>query len=659
MRRTIKARRAVVMHHRSCECKGPLRRREAAGFDDRHIPLYGNGHKSRPHAGTDLKVDMAPPLLQLKDIALTFGGTPLLTGADLSVSTGERVSLVGRNGSGKSTLLKIAAGWVEPDRGSVFVQPGAVVRYLPQEPDFSGFDSTRAYVEAGLKPSDDPHVARYLLSELGLTGDESPAHLSGGEARRASLARVLAPAPDILLLDEPTNHLDLTAIEWLERDLDSRRTALVIISHDRRFLATLSRTTVWLDRGATRRLERGFAHFEEWRDLLLAEEEREQHKLDRRIVAEEHWMRYGVTGRRKRNMRRVGQLQALREQRRSHRAAAGNAAITVGSAAPSGALVIEASGLAKSYGGRSIVSDFSIRIARGDRIGIVGPNGSGKTTLINMLIGALAPDAGMVKLGANLAVATLNQHRDSLDAQTTVADALTGGSGETVLVNGKPKHVVSYMKDFLFATEQARTPLGKLSGGERGRLMLAQALAKPSNLLVLDEPTNDLDMETLDVLEDMLGDYPGTVLLISHDRDFLDRVVGGVIVPEGNGRWSEYAGGYSDMLAQRGADLTRERAGADPSKTTKPPATTAPPQRAKRRLSFKDKHALETLPKTIVLLQAQADALEKKLADPQFYGRDRAGFEKLTASLGDIQQRIAAAEEQWLELEIMREELTD
>jgi ATP-binding cassette subfamily F protein uup len=398
---------------------------------------------------------MAPPLLQLKDIALTFGGTPLLAGADLSVSPGERVSLVGRNGSGKSTLLKIAAGLVEADRGSIFVQPGALVRYLPQEPDFSGFATTLAYVEAGLRPGDDVHAARYLLEQLGLTGQENPEHLSGGEGRRAALARVLAPAPDILLLDEPTNHLDLTTIEWLEQDLNARRTAMVIISHDRRFLSTLSRVTVWLDRGQTRRLERGFAYFEEWRDAVLAEEERDQHKLDRKIVAEEHWMRYGVTGRRKRNMRRVGALRALREARRSYRGTTGNVAMTAGLAAPSGALVIEAAGIGKSYDRRTIVSDFSIRIQRGDRIGIVGPNGSGKTTLINMLTGTLAPDTGAVRLGSTLAVATLDQHRDSLDPNVTVADALTGGGGDTVMVNGAPKHVVSYMKDFLFASEQA------------------------------------------------------------------------------------------------------------------------------------------------------------------------------------------------------------
>jgi ATP-binding cassette subfamily F protein uup len=600
------------------------------------------------------------PLLQLKDIALTFGGTPLLSGAELSVAAGERVSLVGRNGTGKSTLLKIAAALVEPDRGSVFIQPGTVVRYLPQEPDLSGFASTLAYVEAGLRPGADRHAARRLLDQLGLTGQEDPAKLSGGEARRASLARVLAADPDILLLDEPTNHLDLTTIEWLERDLASRRAALVIISHDRRLLSTLSRSTVWLDRGQTRRLDRGFAHFEEWRDAVLAEEERDQHKLDRKIVAKEHWMRYGVTGRRKRNMRRVGQLQALREQRRSYRAAAGNAIITAGSAAPSGALVIEAAGIGKSYDGRPIVSDFSIRIQRGDRIGIVGPNGSGKTTLINMLTGVLPPDKGSVRLGSTLAVATLDQHRDSLDPNVTVTEALTGGHGDTIMVNGNAKHVVSYMKDFLFTSEQARTPLGKLSGGERGRLMLARVLAKPSNLLVLDEPTNDLDMETLDVLEEMLAEYSGTVLLISHDRDFLDRLVSGVIVPEGNGRWTEYAGGYSDMLAQRGADLTRESSKPQqPRKVSRESASVITGAPTKRRLTFTDKHALDTLPKTIAKLQTEIDALQAKLADPQFYARDRAEFEKVTAALGELQLKIAAAEEQWLELEILREELAN
>src|SRR5712672_2204199 len=433
-----------------------------------------------------------------------------------------------------------------------------MIRYLPQEPTLEGFANTRAYVEAGLAPGDDPNRAFYLLGKLGLDGTESTERLSGGEARRAALARVLAPSPDILLLDEPTNHLDLPTIEWLEGELESRRCALVIISHDRRFLSNLSRATAWLDRGQIRQIDRGFAAFEGWRDEVLAEEEREQHKLDRKIVNEEHWLRYGVSGRRKRNVKRLGNLHALRQQRRDHRGAAGNANLAAAEAEKSGKLVIEAKNIGRTYGMRKIVDGFSIRVQRGDRIGIVGPNGVGKTTLIEMLTGANPPDTGTIRLGANIEMATLDQHRESLDPKSTLAEALTGGRGDHVMVGGRPKHVVSYMKDFLFAQEQMRTPLEVLSGGERGRLMLARSLAKASNLLVLDEPTNDLDLETLDVLEEMLGEYEGTVMLISHDRDFLDRVVTAVIAPEGDGRWIEYAGGYTDMLAQRGADLRRE-----------------------------------------------------------------------------------------------------
>jgi ATP-binding cassette subfamily F protein uup len=597
------------------------------------------------------------PLIQLREIALTFGGTPLLTAADLSVSEGERVCLVGRNGSGKSTLLKIAAGMIEPDRGSVFLQPGATIRYLPQEPDFSGHATTLSYVQAGLAPGDDPHQARYLLEQLGLTGSETPAQLSGGEARRAALARVLAPNPDILLLDEPTNHLDLTTIEWLESELKSRRSALVLISHDRRFLQTLSRVTVWLDRGRTRRLEIGFAAFEAKRDEILAEEEREQHKLDRKIVEEEHWVRYGVTARRKRNMRRMGQLQALRQQRRDYRSSAGMAKISVAEADKSGALVIEAKRIGKSYDGRAIVKDFSTRIHRGDRIGIVGPNGSGKTTLLSLLTGTLAPDQGSVRFGANIEMAALEQDRDSLNPDWTLAEALTGGRGDTVSIGGQTKHVVSYMKDFLFTREQIRTPLRALSGGERGRLMLARALAKPSNLLVLDEPTNDLDLETLDVLEETLADYSGTVILISHDRDFLDRAVNAVIVPEGGGVWNEYAGGYSDMLAQRGADIA----------STKPVRRTAPKEasaaavpaapRPKKKLSFNEKFALDNLPKEIARLEADLRSLQKTLDDPGLYARDRKAFDDATLAMARAQAALAAAEERWLELEMLREEI--
>src|SRR5689334_16896564 len=601
---------------------------------------------------------MAPPLIQLKDIRLTFGGTPLLSGVELSVSAGERVCLIGRNGSGKSTLLKIAAGLVEPDGGSRFVQPGATIRYLPQEPDFGDHKTTLAYVEAGLGPGDDHYQARYLVEQLGLHGDEDPAHVSGGEARRAALARVLAPSPDILLLDEPTNHLDLPTIEWLEGELDSRRSALVLISHDRRFLTNLSRATAWLDRGEIRQIDRGFAAFESWRDDVLAEEEREQHKLDRKIVNEEHWLRYGVSGRRKRNVKRLAGLHALRAERRNYRGSAGAANLTAAEADKSGRLVIEAKNISKAYGERKIVDGFSIRIQRGDRVGIIGPNGAGKTTLVNLLTGADAPDGGTIRLGVNLEMATLDQHRESLDPKSTLSEALTGRRGDHVMVGGKPKHVVSYMKDFLFAQEQMRTPLEVLSGGERGRLMLARALAKPSNLLVLDEPTNDLDLETLDVLEEMLGDYEGTVILISHDRDFLDRVVTSVIVPEGNGRWIEYAGGYTDMLAQRGADLTREAVKATaPVEEKKEAKAAAPSASPKRRLNFNEKHALETLPKTMAKLQAEIAKQQKLLDDPDLYTKDRKKFDAASSAMAKAQEELAAAEDRWLELEVLREEI--
>jgi ATP-binding cassette subfamily F protein uup len=602
---------------------------------------------------------MAPPLIQLTDVALTFGSRPLLDGVSLSVAPGERVCLVGRNGSGKSTLLKIAAGLIEPDHGERFVQPGAAVRYLPQEPDFAGHATTLSYVEAGLGPADDLHQARYLLQQLGLSGEENPERLSGGEGRRAALARVLAPAPDILLLDEPTNHLDLPAIEWLEGTLAAQRGALVLISHDRRFLETLSRTTVWLDRGKARRVELGFGAFEAWRDEQLAEEEVAQHKLDRKIVREEHWVRYGVTARRKRNVRRMADLQKLRQTRSDYRKAAGKATIDVAQAEKSGSLVIEAKTISKAFGGRKIVDELSTRVMRGDRIGIVGPNGSGKTTLVSLLTGALPPDSGDVRLGARIEAATLEQDRDSLNPNWTLREALTGGRGDMVFIGDKSKHVVAYMKEFLFDPEQARTPIRVLSGGERARLMLARALAKPSNLLVLDEPTNDLDLETLDVLEEMLADYSGTVILISHDRDFLDRVVHAVFVPQGDGQWIEYAGGYRAMLAQRSAG---EASTAAPKAKPAPAkeASQAAPRAArsgKPRLSFQQKHALETLPKEIAVLQATVDGLLKRMADPGFYARDPKAFAESSASLAEAQAKLASAEEKWLELAILREEI--
>ncbi|MFG1373754.1 ATP-binding cassette domain-containing protein [Xanthobacter oligotrophicus] len=608
---------------------------------------------------------MAPPLVLLQDIHLRFGATPLLDGAELSVSASERVCLVGRNGSGKSTLLKVAAGMVASDSGSRFFQPGTTVRYLPQEPDFSGYPTTLAYVEAGMGPGDQEYRAQYLLDELGLTGREDPSNLSGGEARRAALARVIAPEPDVLLLDEPTNHLDLPAIEWLESELRGLRSAIVLISHDRRFLETLSRATVWLERGHTRRLEQGFSAFETWRDEVLEQEETERHKLDRKIVAELDWLRYGVTARRKRNVRRLGLLHSMRKDRREERRAVGNVKLSVSEAETSGKLVIEAKGISKSYGDRAVVKDFSTRILRGDRIGIIGPNGAGKTTLIKLLTGELAPDGGTVKLGTNLEIASLDQKRAALDPTTTLKDALTGGGSDQVMVGGQPKHVIGYLKDFLFSPDQANAPLSVLSGGERGRLMLARSLALPSNMLVLDEPTNDLDLETLDLLQEMVADYPGTVILVSHDRDFLDRTVSSVIVAEGDGVFREYAGGYSDMVTQRGrgveardkgAPVAKAKGAGAESKGTPATAATAP-GKDRRKLSFHEQHALKTLPKTMATLKAKVEKIAAELADPALYARDPARFQKTSAVLTEAQGALDAAEEEWLRLEILKEEL--
>ena len=597
-----------------------------------------------------------PPLLQLRDTGLTLGGAPLLDGAELSISAGDRIAVVGRNGSGKSTLFRIAAGQTNADHGSRFVQPSARLAYLPQEPDMTGFKTALDYVMADLSEFDDPYAARAMMAELGVDPAADPARLSGGEQRRTALVRTLSPEPDILLLDEPTNHLDLIAIEWLEARLAASRSALALISHDKRLLADLTRATIWLDRGRTRRLDQGFGAFEAWRDRKLEEEELERHKLDRRIVSEEHWMRYGVTARRKRNMRRVGELAELRRERREALRTVGVAAMVAQDVKASGALVIEAERISKAYGDRMMVRDFSLRVMRRDRIGIVGANGAGKTTLINLLTGALRPDSGSVRLGANVAMASLDQGRASLEPTTTLVDALTGGGGDQVIINGERRHVMGYMRDFLFPPEQARTPIGKLSGGERGRLMLARALAKPSNLMVLDEPTNDLDIETLDLLQELLGDYAGTILVVSHDRDFLDRVATSVIADDGDGRWVEYAGGYSDMVAQRGYGLAGPLAAPIQiaGKADRQPAERAAP---KRKLSFNEKRSLETLPGKIEKLRADLDVLERKLADADLPAREPAAFMAATETYGDLRDALARAEDEWLGLEILREEL--
>jgi ABC transport system ATP-binding/permease protein len=595
-------------------------------------------------------------LLSLKDTSLTFGGRPLLQGAELALADDERLCLVGRNGSGKSTLLKIAAGLVEADGGERFLQPGTTVHYLPQEPDFGAHENVLSYVEAGLGPMGDHWRAQHYLRELNLTGDETPAQLSGGEMRRAALARALASDPDVLLLDEPTNHLDLPAIEWLEAELKCLRGALILISHDRRFLEALSNRTVWIDRGQTRRMERGFIHFEEWRDKVLEEEEREQSLLAQSIAREEHWMRYGVTARRKRNMRRVELLGSLRKQQKEHVGKQGNVKLAFSDGNMSGKLVAEVTRLSKAFSRRKIVSNLDLLVLRGNRLALVGPNGAGKTTLIKLITGQLEPDSGTVKLGTNLEIVSLDQNRNSLHPDDIVSDVITGGRGSSVTINGEVKHVMTYMKDFLFRPEQARTPVSVLSGGERARLILARELARPSNVLILDEPTNDLDLETLDLLQEMLADYPGTVIVVSHDRDFLDRVASSVLMHEGEGKWVEYAGGYTDMLSQRGEGVALRKLDKPVSKAqvaVEKPAD----QQSRRKLSFKDKHALETLPAKIATLQSELKQLEHKLGDAGLFTRDPKAFETTSSRHSAAAQELSTSEEKWLELEMLREEM--
>ena len=603
----------------------------------------------------------SPPILYLQDVNLTFGVTPLLEGADLSIAPGERLCVVGRNGSGKSTLLKIAAGMVEPDRGERFVQPGIMVSYLDQDPTFKGALTIGEYVLAELMDNEDKQRAFQLMADLRLSSDQGLENLSGGERRRVALAKVMAPDPDILLLDEPTNHLDLPAIEWLENALKSLRSALVLISHDRRFLSNMSQSTLWLDRGKTSLLKKGFNYFEDWRDQEIELEMMRLQKLDRKIEREEHWVRYGVSGRRKRNVKRLAELSALKKQRRDHQGSTGNVKAQVSEADMSGKLVVKADKIAKSFGDKKIVSQFSTQIKRGDRVGLVGANGAGKTTMLNMLIGELTPDVGNVRLGKNLQMLVLDQARAGIKRDWTIKDALTDGAGDYVTIGEDKMHVIGYMKDFLFHPSQMRTPANVLSGGELARLLLARGLRHPSNVLIMDEPTNDLDLETLDLLQELIADYPGTVILVSHDRDFLDRNVTSVINSEGEGQWVEYAGGYSDMLVQRKAgdvggdkDAHKLPEGKNLDKNATSPK---PTHKAITKLSYKQKYALEQLPGEMRELETLIADSKKLLSDTSLFTKDPELFNKTAMVLEKAETRLAEVELEWLELEILREEL--
>ncbi|EAU44820.1 ABC-F family ATP-binding cassette domain-containing protein [Salipiger bermudensis] len=597
------------------------------------------------------------PLLQLSDISLTFGGEPVFANLSLIVQPGDRVALVGRNGSGKSTLMKVMAGMVEPDTGTRVVPAGTSVGYMEQEPDLSGFETLGEYAAQGLGPAE-MYLVEAAGEGLGFDPERPVATASGGERRRAALARLMAQDPDVMLLDEPTNHLDIAAIQWLEAELKRTRKAFVLISHDRRFLEELTRATLWIDRGAVRRQEQGFKGFEDWRDKIWAEEDEARHKLDRKIKAEAKWAVEGISARRTRNQGRVRALKALRQERSNMIRRQGTAAMELASAPVSGKKVIEAEGLTKIFGDKTIVKNFSLTVQRGDRVAFVGPNGTGKTTLIRMLTGEIEPDEGRVKLGTNLEIALFDQTRSQLDPEMSLWESLTGdkdmrvsGKADQVLVRGQPKHVVGYLKEFLFDERQARAKVASLSGGEKARLLLAKLMAKESNLLVMDEPTNDLDVETLDLLQDLLGEYDGTVLIVSHDRDFLDRIATTTVAMEGNGQAVVYAGGWSDYRAQR-AETAAATAPAE--KTAKPAKETreaSKPKPQQAGLSFTEKHRLEELPEVIARLEAEIGKLEQLLADPELFTSEPVKFRKATEALTERQDKLSAAEEEWLELE--------
>ncbi|MZR12927.1 ATP-binding cassette domain-containing protein [Maritimibacter sp. DP07] len=593
------------------------------------------------------------PLLQLNDISLTFGGEPLFHDLSLVVQPGDRVALVGRNGSGKSTLMKVMGGLVEPDSGERILPPGVSVGYMEQHPDMSGFETLGAFAASGLEPGEEYRVER-VAEGLKFDPELPVATASGGERRRAALAKLLAEGPELMLLDEPTNHLDIQAIQWLEEELKSTRAGFVLISHDRAFLTALTRATLWIDRGQVRRQEEGFERFEAWRDKVWEEEDIARHKLDRKIKAEARWAVEGISARRKRNMGRVRALGDLRAERAAQIKRQGTAAMNLEAGPKSGRKVIEAKEISKTYDGKPILRDFSLLVNRGDRVALVGPNGVGKTTLLKMLIGELAPDTGTVTLGTGVEMAVFDQNRATLDDDASLWENLAGdpemrvsGKADQILVRGQPKHVVGYLKEFLFDERQARAPVRSLSGGEKARLILAKIMARPSNLLVLDEPTNDLDVETLDLLQELVSDFDGTVLLVSHDRDFLDRTVSTTVAMEGDGRATVYAGGWSDYLAQRGP---REPVAERPAEKPKPAAPKPRASAPKDGLSFTEKHRLEALPGEIDRLEAEIAKLEELLSDAELFTREPVKFRKATEALAERQEKLAAAEEEWLTL---------
>lgn len=603
-----------------------------------------------------------PPLLTLADVRLSFGGRPLFEGVEFTLSRGERCALVGRNGAGKSTLMKLVAGTVEPDSGDVWVQPGTISAFVAQEPDFSPYASLVEFAADGLE---DRHRAEAELTEMELDPEADPARLSGGQLRRAAIARGFAQDPDVLLMDEPTNHLDIHTIQALERRLNGFRGAALIVSHDRAFLENVSTNTLWLRQGRVWKSPEGYAAFEAWAEQIEAEEEKALARMQTQLKDEQRWLARGVTARRKRNQGRLEKLKALRREHAALRNSLNEARAGADLAAESGDVMsrklIEARSISKAFKRQSgdpviICRELSLKVLRGDRLGIVGPNGVGKTTLLKLLLGEIAPDEGSVKISSAIRTVYLDQTRETLRDKDTLWETLAPNGGDSIVVQDRSRHVAAYAKDFLFAPDQLRQPIGALSGGERNRLTLALALAQPADLMVLDEPTNDLDMQTLDLLEDMLTNYSGTLILVSHDRAFLDATVTSCLVPRGMGEWVQVPGGWSDAVDQvpelaRAPDL-----GSKARKTrSKPPGRKPEKPRKPVKLSFKDTHRLKEIEQYLPEAEAELEAVETDLADPELFRRDPEGFHARTRRLDALRAEIAQMEEDWLEIEAKRE----
>lgn len=594
------------------------------------------------------------PIYTIRNAKLSFGLNPLFTDVDLYINRGDKICLVGRNGCGKSTLLKVIAREIEPDEAEFFVQPGIKIGYMPQEPDFSGFKTLREVVEAGLPKEEKNQVYRAdrLIEYFDINEKQNPEQSSGGERRKAALARALIDEPDILLLDEPTNHLDISTIEKLEDLLKKFSGAIIVISHDRMFLNHISQTTFWLDRGVLRRNNKGFDAFEEWEDQVIEQEIIEQKALNKKIAEETEWLHKGVTARRRRNMGRLRRLQQLRQERREQIKMTGSVNLEAETAELRSKMVIEAKHITKSFGEREIVKDFSIRVIKGNKIGIVGPNGSGKTTLVKLLTKRLEPDSGFVRIGKNLEEAYFDQNRITLDPKKTLWKTLCN-EGDHIWVRGHFRHVVAYLKDFLFKPDQAQCPVSTLSGGEKNRLMLAVALAKQSNFLVLDEPTNDLDMDTLDLLQEVLDDYEGTILIVSHDRDFMDKVATSLIYMRGDGTVYEHVGFYSELL--------EKLKGLPPKNNVRKTASKDEPKIREKnktqKLSFKEQYLLNNLPKEIEKIGEENKAIEVALGNANLYTDDPQKFDELTKKLAENKAKLEEMENQWLEVQIKAEEL--